>query len=294
MHKVRRRKKQDLDENHNRWLVSYADFLTLLFAFFVVMYSISSINEGKYRVLSDSISSAFRAEMKGRSVRSGQSIKSPINEKIILPITGLPLISQNYSNREIAKNKLYLNSRQNLQIILNEVSQIFSSQIKYKTIHITKNRLFLDIEIQSDILFSSGSVKPSARAKRAVKRLSTLLKKYNNKIQVEGFTDNVSIKSNAYPSNWELSAARAASIVRLFAENGILPRRLSAIGYGEYRPVAKNDTEMGRRKNRRVDIVILSNQNINKIGTNGISEQILPVLENKPPTNILAPFVQDK
>ena len=256
-----RRKKHEEHENMERWLVSYADFITLLFAFFVVMYSISSINEGKYRVLSDSISSAFSGQAATiKPIKMGDPIKTPIKSVINQPAPdslappspratmqspdGLPDMGDAQQERE-------LNS------VADEVDAGLKELIDQNIISVNRDKDWVEVEINTSILFTSGSAGLQPGALPVMRTLAKILgeKKYN--IQVEGFTDNVPIQTDVFPSNWELSAARAASVVRVFAGEGVSPQRLAAIGFGEHRPLSDNSTEASRKKNRRVRVVIL-------------------------------------
>jgi len=256
-----RRKKPEEHENLERWLVSYADFITLLFAFFVVMYSISSINEGKYRVLSDSISSAFTGKDTAiKPIKMGEPIKAPIKSVITQqPMDGVRSPSGSAAaqpKREASAQSDEQQARE-LNSIADEVDAGLKELIDQNIITVNRDKAWVEIEINTSILFGSGSAGLQPAAMPVMRTLAKILgaNKYN--IQVEGFTDNVPIKTEAFPSNWELSAARAASVVRVFADDGVSPQRLAAIGFGEYRPVAENNSEEGRNKNRRVRVVIL-------------------------------------
>lgn len=251
--------KDEEPEKNDRWLVSYADFITLLFAFFVVMYSISSVNEGKYRVLSDSMSSAFDPSQEGLSVQLDSPLKPPIIEHGITISRLRPnIINSNYPSmmsgvQANEKDKMALRS------IAGRIEKSLSSLIDKNLVYVKMHNLWIEVEIKSSILFTSGSSDLSKESQPVLKELSKVLNQYNNQIQVEGFTDNVPISTDVFPSNWELSASRAASVVHLLSKAGVDPRRLSAIGYGEYRPITTNETELGRNKNRRVNINIMSN-----------------------------------
>lgn len=243
-------------ENTDRWMVSYADFVTLLFAFFVVMYAISSVNEGKYRVLSDTMTEAFKVAPKspnpiqiGKENRSITSAK-PSND-IIQPIKILPKSERTYERE--------------MQQIAQTVSKSVQPLIDQGLIKVTQHKLWVEIEMNSKILFSSADSELEEEAFPALKALAGVLKKLPNSIDVEGHTDNVPINNELFPSNWELSAARAASVVHLFTNYGVDPRRLSSIGYAEYRPISNNSTSEGRLRNRRVKVVILADKNARRI-----------------------------
>ena len=243
-------------ENIDRWMVSYADFVTLLFAFFVVMYAISSVNEGKYRVLSDTMTEAFKVAPKspnpiqiGKENRSITSAK-PSND-VIKPIKILPKSVRTYERE--------------MQQIAQTVSKSVQPLIDKGLIKVTQHKLWVEIEMNSKILFSSADSELEEEAFPALKALAGVLKKLPNSIDVEGHTDNVPINNELFPSNWELSAARAASVVHLFTNYGVDPRRLSSIGYAEYRPISNNSTSEGRLRNRRVKVVILADKNARRI-----------------------------
>lgn len=249
-----RKRKAEEHENHERWLVSYADFITLLFAFFVVMYSISSVNEGKYRVLSSSMVSAFSQPAQSLSpIRYGKDLKSPVlQHKVMMDPNSLSRVGVDHqvvpSTQEIAQ----------MQMIADEVEKKLRELVEQDIVNIHKTNKGVEIEIKSNILFSSGQAVLQASAKPTLVKIADVLKDLKNQVNVEGFTDNVPIHTLVFPSNWELSAARAANVVHLFSKSGISPKRLSAIGYGEFKPQASNATPEGRKKNRRINIVVLN------------------------------------
>ena len=254
----RRRKPPEEANNHERWIVSYADFVTLLFAFFVVMYSISSVNEGKYRVLSDSISSAFDPSRDGLPIKLSSPLKPPIVDRSFLTRAEDPVsVEQKYPDTP-AGVQPSAKDTENLNKISSRVAKSLSPLIDDGQIQLKKNDLWIEIEIKSSILYASGSAWLSTKARPVLRDIAKILQGFDNQVQVEGFTDNVPIDTEAFPSNWELSAARAASVVHLFAQSGVKPSRMSAVGYGEYKPIASNATAEGRSKNRRINIVVLS------------------------------------
>lgn len=240
---ARRRKREEEHENHERWLVSYADFITLLFAFFVVMYAVSSVNEGKYRVLSDSIVSAFARETPlpaPTSEREGQQ----------LPLS-LPIQRQ----RAEAETK---REREQMTDIGRELIETLSPLISEGKVRVMQTSRGVNVEINASVLFAQGEARLSGQYGQVLKAVANVLKDGQHAIRVEGHTDNVPISTASFPSNWELSAARASSVVRLFADSGIDESRLVAVGHGSTRPVASNDTAEGRTRNRRVQLLVLS------------------------------------
>ncbi len=273
----RRRKKQEEHVNLERWLVSYADFITLLFAFFVVMYAISSVNEGKYRVLSDTLSETFKA-----------APTSPTPIEFNNALRDKPSITEEPDFIDIPipeKDKnLTVPESPELDILSEEITRAVKPLIDDNLISIKKTDFWLEIDIKSSILFGSGDAKLSEDAEDVLASIALLVKSYPNDMLVEGFTDNVPIKTRKFPSNWELSSSRAASVVHLFEEEGVNPQRMMAIGYGEYRPLADNTTEMGRNSNRRVNLVILG-QGGDSRKTMQQRNQSLKALKNTPEPN---------
>jgi len=267
-----RKRKQVEPENHERWLVSYADFITLLFAFFVVMYSMSSVNEGKYRVLSASMTAAFSQTTRslapiqtGEIVRSSSSVIKAIREvpepvKISNPIVllnGRPeiIVDPRYQDQEKAASQAVA---EQIDGIASDIEAEFEEMIADDNVSIRKSPFWLEVVFNSNILFASASAELSTDARVELGKLGELLQGYENNISVEGFTDNLPIISPIFPSNWELSSARAAAVVRLFEDYGVESARLISVGYGENRPVSDNQSTQGRANNRRVVIVIMA------------------------------------
>lgn len=253
-----RKKKQEEHINHERWLVSYADFITLLFAFFVVMYSISSVNEGKYRVLSDSISSAFDPTERGLPIKFTNPLKAPIVSRPVQSSSDAADSSQSLNPSAYGGVEASKEDKITLKKISSRVESGLAPLIDKDLVKIKKNDLWIEIEIKSSILYTSGSAKLQSQAVPVLRKVAKIIADFDNQVQVEGFTDNIPIDTDEFPSNWELSAARAASVVHLFSRYGVKPQRMSAVGYGEFKPIANNDTAAGRRKNRRVKIIVLS------------------------------------
>jgi chemotaxis protein MotB len=245
----RRRRESDEHENHERWLVSYADFITLLFAFFVVMYAISSVNEGKYRVMSDSIVSAFRAPSETVTGEAGKA--NPGNPApIILPMRRNPPRVESTETQLVKKEKL--------RNLAKELNQALAPLVTQGQVRVTEGALGIVVDINASVLFSPGEAQLDMKAVRALDTVGHVLAGVDYLVAVEGHTDNMPIRTPQFPSNWELSAARAASVVRLFVETGMDPRRLTAIGYADQRPKADNSLPDGRQQNRRVAITIES------------------------------------
>lgn len=243
--KRRRAREEEPHENHERWLVSYADFITLLFAFFVVMYSISSINEGKYHVVSSAMIHAFRI------VPSGNTSGTPNADK---PLNAGALVSilEQYSGTE--KQKI----REDAHQIANKIRSALGELLKEGEVTVTETTTGIKLEINASILFPSGNATLNTEGIKTLTAVAPALSQIEFPIVVEGHTDNVPITTNLYPSNWELSAVRASTVVRYFIEAGVPPGRLSSAGYADQRPIADNASPEGRARNRRVAILIQS------------------------------------
>lgn len=244
-----RRPPREEHENHERWLVSYADFITLLFAFFVVMYSISSINEGKYKILSETLTGVFN--------QPDRSIKP------------IPVGDDRPRTTQQPNDAMQQGGEDNvdgdpLTQIADAVREQFGDLIGSDQLSVRGNELWIEITLNSSLLFPSGDAMPADAAFGIVEKVARILAPYQNPIHVEGFTDNVPIHNAQYPTNWELSTARAASIVRLLAQDGVAPSRLAAVGYGEFQPVADNASAEGRARNRRVVLVISRNLEVRR------------------------------
>lgn len=247
---IRKRVEEDQD-NHERWLVSYADFITLLFAFFVVMYSISSIEIGKYKQLTNSIGTAFSGDgssgVNQTSTEKGLGSKgvTESNSSIIKPLPLSHLYTEKMRRERDSMAKTGL-----------EVSNKLAPMINEGKIQVIQTSRGIRIDIQDNLLFSAGSAELSPAANAIISEIVPLIKDNQRKIQVEGHTDNFPIHNAMFYSNWELSAVRASSVVRLLSYLGISEKRLSATGLGASQPISENETELGRAKNRRVSIII--------------------------------------
>lgn len=242
-----RRRREEEHENHERWLVSYADFITLLFAFFVVMYAISSVNEGKYRILSDSITSAFRntpGSTNGTLQPLGVTQSAP-------PLNVRPAV---LSKQDEQKQK----NKERMRNMAQELISALGPLVQTGQIRVTEGALGITLEINASLLFAPGEAQLDPAAVRVLNGVAGILATTDFPIAVEGHTDNVPISNSMFPSNWELSSVRASSVVRLFVGKGVDARRMTASGFADQRPVADNSSVEGRLRNRRVAIVIES------------------------------------
>ncbi|HZQ62038.1 MAG TPA: flagellar motor protein MotD [Casimicrobiaceae bacterium] len=246
---------EDEHENHDRWLVSYSDFITLLFAFFVVMYAISTLNEGKYRVLSDALGQAFRRD----PVVSAQTMgMSPINRTTAGPPPVRPILR--------APDPLRKAQEQKLLKLADNISEALKPLVQAGQVRLTRLPRGLAVEINASVLFAPGQAMLQPGSIAGLTAVAQVMANADNAVQIEGHTDNVPMGSVHYPSNWELSAARASSVVRLFEANGVAAHRLTAIGYADNRPVEQNDTPEHRARNRRVTLLILADTATEKDG----------------------------
>ncbi|MCV6614266.1 MAG: OmpA family protein, partial [Cellvibrionaceae bacterium] len=219
------------------------DFITLMFAFFVVMYSISQVNEAKYKELSTTLKGIFNTEAKStKPIQVGDPIFSALPSAID---------SGNDGDGHGA-----FDSTAELPVLESQLRSEFADLIEDEQVELDSNELWLQLTLPSNVLFASGSARPSELALALFSQLADKLRGYDNQLQIEGYTDNRAISSARFPSNWELSAARAAAVVKLLIDAGLRPQRLAALGYGEFRPVASNETAEGRAKNRRVVVMV--------------------------------------
>lgn len=236
-------------------MVSYADFITLLFAFFVVMYAISSVNEGKYKTLSDSLGHAF-----SNNGQQGDEI-DPIQIGT-LPTTIDPIPLENPATADVEKRRELsdeiLKERQQLSQVSDQFEQVLTPFIDDKLVSVKKHDYWIELEMNSEMLFLSGEAELSKKAIPVLKKIAEVINPLPNMVNIEGHTDNVPIDNLKFRSNWDLSSARATSVVHELVKEGIVPPRLSAIGYGEFHPIGDNKTEEGRFKNRRVVLVLMA------------------------------------
>ena len=282
-----RRRRHDDHDNHEAWAIPYGDLVTLLLAFFVVMYAMSSVNEGKYRVLSDSLTEAFHGTPRSpQPIEAGGTHLQPIEQlpltqvhrmitssmpiRHILPAPSPPELSR---PSQIAVSPADLATRDtaasfvepaiappgsDLDQVAQDVSAALAPLIASGHVRVRRYDSWVAVDISTDILFGSGVARLSVPAIEALQRLADTLKTFPNAIRVEGHTDDRRINTAAFPSNWELSAARAASVVHLFMDRGIAAQRLAVVGYGEFRPTMANSTVAGRNANRRVEVLIFN------------------------------------
>ena len=281
--------------NHEAWAIPYGDLVTLLLAFFVVMYAVSSVNEGKYRVMADAMSSAFggapravtpiqlgatqlrgssfdRPSLQTAAAKTGPASVTPVSSVRVRQVLDLPTFGRpsraaqgtatgaaaSAAAAELAAARESGKPPHQLNALGDKIQHALAEMVRQKLVTVRRGRSFLEVEIQSDILFASGAATPSPLATATVRKLAAVLRDSPNAVRVEGYTDDRPIRTAQFPSNWELSAARAASVVHVLANEGVGEGRLAVVGFGEHQPIADNLSVAGRNANRRVLLVILA------------------------------------
>ncbi|SEK49441.1 chemotaxis protein MotB [Pseudoxanthomonas sp. GM95] len=277
--------------NHEAWAIPYGDLVTLLLALFVVMYAISSVNEGKFRAVSDALNAEFggpprsisplqlgkhqllgssfdRPSLATAAARNGpapasQLMQSKLRQSLDMPrygktTPGMVPTALDGNGAGPGAGKGNGTSEGQLMALGENIQAVLSDLVQKKLVTVRRGANYLEVEIQSDILFASGVAAPNPVAAKTVREVADVLRDVPNAVRVEGYTDNQPIATAQYASNWELSAARAASVVHVLADQGVPASRLAVVGYGEYQPIADNSTAEGRNANRRVMLVILA------------------------------------
>lgn len=242
---MKKEKVQVKKDNKERWLLTYSDMITLLMVFFIVLYAISNVDARKYQSLAESLSDVFTGQ---------KAILSDPSRNIVN-------IKPSPSEDEFSEME------KQLRDIIADLGLVSKVKISYESEGIV-------LSFQDTVLFDLGSADLTPEAVNIVGKVTEILARAPLRIRVEGNTCDLPIRTARFPSNWELSVARATSVVRMMINNPKMePGRISIVGHGEYRPVAPNDSEENRQLNRRVDIVILR-------GNSPAAEQ--PVLNRQP------------
>lgn len=255
-----RRKRAEKHANHERWLVSYADFITLLFAFFVVLYASSQVDKRKVGKLALAIQVAFQQ----LGVFDSSNTQIPLSDSEAMPFSKIQVVENADRTSDMSRfvqpmKGMVTPPTQPMKEIQAELEKALAPEIQNSTVEIKARREGLVVSLREIGFFESGSAVMRASSRGAIDRLAAVLGARTESLRVEGHTDNIPIHNSRYASNWELSTARASELIKLFVERYHFdPARLAAAGYGEYHPVASNETADGRAKNRRVDVVILN------------------------------------
>jgi chemotaxis protein MotB len=287
----RKKEEHEKEPNHERWLVSYADFITLLFAVFVVLYAMSQVDKARVAKVIASTNEAFgvaksssapvfnvidstspslvpvpdtlpqkpaapdSSKEQKKKLEPKTNEKDPIDEAFKTPVLA-PIKDGKETKVEIKNIKADV---QDFKEIKKKISDFLQDKGAEDKIDLTVDPRGLVISLKDTEFFESGKATVRSESRHLLDNISAAIGKYSNTIRIEGHTDNAPIQTPLFPSNWELSTARATNIVQyLIKTHALSPERLSAIGYGEYRPLADNSTLEGRKKNRRVDVVLLS------------------------------------
>jgi len=256
-----RKKKHEEHVNAEAWAIPYGDLVTLLFALFTVMYAMSSVNEGKFRVLSDSMIAAFNGAPKSmQPINVGEKQVGKGGDKQLMGVTPTVFVKNKAQKNSLAA--VFESAADGpgdgaLNQMQDRIQDAMKALIDANQVNVTRENNWLEITINTDILFPSGAADFSTAAEPVLDKLADVLRPFPNAIRVEGHTDDRPIHTDAFPSNWELSAARAASVVHQFTKVGIDPMRLEIVGFGEFRPKQSNDTVEGRNANRRVAVLVL-------------------------------------
>jgi len=257
-----RRKKAVAHANHERWLVSYADFITLLFAFFVVLFSSSQVDKRKVGKIATAMQEAFQQ----MGIFQNANSRAPMVTADPLPAENIQLIEnakgmsgQSRMDSPFEKMMPSPSPPRDLAALEKQLSGALAPELQRHEVVLKATREGLVISLREIGFFDSGSAELRPASEDAVRRMAAMLSAQPNDIRIEGHTDNVPIHNSRFASNWELSTARATEMIRLFITHYEFPAtRLSAAGYAEYHPVAANQTAEGRAQNRRVDIVVLA------------------------------------
>ncbi len=264
---------EDEEHGRERWLVSYADFITLLFAFFVVLYSISSVNTGKFRVLSKSISTVFSEDVT-RAAPVDLGGGAPPSTGLLDGAPNVAPLDDPDGDTAIATTPQPV-APPAVPVVgtprarIDEALAPFGQQ---GDVNVRESSDWLEIELGSEVLFASGSAALNPAALPMLDQLAVVIADMGYPARIEGFTDDVPLVGGPFGSNWGLSAARAASIAERLAAARVAPDKLAAVGYGEFRPVADNATAEGRRRNRRVVVAIAKHEGVTLLASEAAAE----------------------
>ena len=247
------RRKPPEPSNHERWLVSYADFITLLFAFFVVMFASSQADKGKAQQMSESVKAALAQGQLSSAVASMLGAAPPAGAKRAAQING-PSAARTALPEKAAPRPMA-----ELLPSMNLLTHDLKSEIESGKIQVSMEARGLTISFKQAAAFPSGTDEITAQAYESIRKVAAVINKIPNPVRLEGHTDSIPIHNPRFRSNWELSAARSIAMMELLSSSyGVERLRLSIGGYAETAPIETNDTEEGRARNRRVDIIVLN------------------------------------
>ena len=264
----RKREPEAEKENGERWMLTYLDLITLLMIFFVVLYSMSKVDAEKFAAVAESLNKALdggtpsKIEMAASPAGPSLFVTGTPSSKTTVPGDGTDPNNTAYTKPDVSTSANASQAKTNaekmsIDAIKAKLDKFAADNGLQLTLVTISEERGLVVSIQETLLFESGSADVTARAKDILEKVSTVLAVAPNQIKVEGHTDNLPINTAKFPSNWELSVMRSINVVHILQHDGITADRLSAAGYGEYRPLGSNDTDAGRAKNRRIDLVVL-------------------------------------
>jgi chemotaxis protein MotB len=258
----RKRAHEAEKENGERWLLTYSDLITLLMIFFVVLYSMSKVDAQRFAAVAESLNKALgggtpaKIELSASPVGPSLFQTGTPSSKATIPGTGKDPDNTTNANPDASRGNGDT-EKMSIDAIKAKLDKFAADNGIQSTLVTTIEERGLVVSIQETLLFESGSADITARARDILNKITTVLAVAPNQIKVEGHTDNLPINTAEFPSNWELSVTRSTNVVHILQHDGISPTRLSALGYGEFRPISSNDTDAGRSKNRRIDLIIL-------------------------------------
>jgi chemotaxis protein MotB len=251
----RRNKKKHEHVNHERWLVSYADFITLLFAFFVVLYSSAQVDKRKMVQVAAAIQGGFQ-QMGVFSVPSGPNVQV---KAAAAPNPAPPSLPSTRVVNDLAAPVLHPKGDVPLSQIKSQLENALSEELANHQVEMRLAPDGLVVSLREVGFFNSGEAQPLPGAEKVLTHVAQVLGEAGYQIRVEGHTDDIPINNGHYHSNWELSTARATQVVLMMVKKcGFQPEHISVAGYAQYHPVAVNSTEEGRRRNRRIDLVVIA------------------------------------
>lgn len=263
----RKREPEAEKDNAERWMLTYLDLITLLMIFFVVLYSMSKVDAARFQAVAESLNKALSggtpAKIEMATSPAGPSLFQSGTPSSTTTVPGNGTDPNNTSHTYLEANGEN-DAQGNIDAENLTIEGIKAKLDKFAADNGIQSKLVSSMEerglvvsIQETLLFESGSADIDRRAHQILRNISTVLASAPNQIRVEGHTDNLPINTAQFPSNWELSVIRATHVLHILQGEGVAPSRLSAAGYGEYRPIASNDTAEGQNRNRRIDLIIL-------------------------------------
>ncbi len=291
MNRLRKRRHTVEHDNVHRWLVSYADYMTLLFALFVVLYAMAMVNEKPFETITESFGKVFQADKnQPKNLGHGDDILPVNRSKTKIPLYGNDILDA--AGPELVDGEPVLSNVENSQVGTNltslekELHTALYDVIESGYAQLQIDGDWLEIELNSGLLFPSGSASPTNSASAILAVIYEVIGSTSNFIRVRGYTDNQPINNEVFSSNWELSVYRATAILHVLEELSLNPQRMAIEGYGEYYPSANNSTRDGRAQNRKV-VIAISKYGLEK--SNLLNTPTISVKDVEAITNIAAP-----